>query len=116
MLVGSSSSLWKEGPAESTSAADAAVGTGESVKEAATSLFYKHSSFQSSVKSKSSQVRSAAYQTLRTYVQHIPQVSASVHYMCVFYYDLLISFVLQAEGSSIFLAPMTPDFRTVLHV
>lgn len=82
VLVGSSSSLWKEGPAESTSAASAAVGAGEAIKEAATSLFHNHKSFQSSVKSKSSQVRSAAYQTLRTYVQHIPQVHPSVHYTC----------------------------------
>ncbi|KAG0592544.1 hypothetical protein KC19_1G261500 [Ceratodon purpureus] len=74
VLVGSSSSLWKEGPAESTSAASTAVGAGEAVKEAATSLFRKHKSFQSSVKSKSSQVRSAAYQTLKTYIKHVPQV------------------------------------------
>jgi hypothetical protein len=80
VLVGSSSSVWKEGPAESTSATSAAVGAGEAVKEAATSLFHKHKSFESFVKSKSSQVRSAAYQTLRTYVQHIPQVHLSVHH------------------------------------
>lgn len=75
VLVGSTSSPLKEGPAESTSAASAAVGAGEAAKEAAISLFHKHKSFQSSVKHKSSQVRSAVYQTLRTYVQHIPQVN-----------------------------------------
>lgn len=74
LALGSTSSIWREGPAEGISLTSTAVGAGEAVKEAATSLFHKHKSLQSSVKNKSSQVRSAGYQALRTYIQHIPQV------------------------------------------
>lgn len=81
VLVGSTSSLWKEGAVESISAASAAAGTGEPVKEAATSLFFKHKFFQSFVKNKSSQVRLASYQTLLTYLQHIPEVLPSIYYL-----------------------------------
>lgn len=74
VLVGSTSSLWREGPAEGSPSIDVAQEAAEAVKEAATALFHKHKSLRSFVKHKSSQVRSAAYQALRTYIQHIPQV------------------------------------------
>ena len=113
VLVGSSSSLWKEGSAESTSAASAPVGAGEAVKVATTSLFHKHKSFESSVKSKSSQVRSAAYQTLRTYIQHIPEVYPFV----ITYMLLCVAYLFSYCKMKLFIFPdsMTPYLCTVLN-
>uniref|UniRef100_A0A7I4A3R4 E3 ubiquitin-protein ligase listerin n=1 Tax=Physcomitrium patens TaxID=3218 RepID=A0A7I4A3R4_PHYPA len=96
VLVGSTSSLWKEGAVESISAASAAAGTGEPVKEAATSLFFKHKFFQSFVKNKSSQVRLASYQTLLTYLQHIPEVFTDEENL-----DNFVKLVLGALGEKV---------------
>ena len=77
VLVGSTSSFWREGPAEGSPSMNVAEEAAEAVKEAATAIFHKHKCLRIFVKHKSSQIRSAAYQALRTYIQHIPQVPLS---------------------------------------
>lgn len=94
VLVGATSSIWREGTAEGISLTSTAVGAGEAVKEAATSLFHKHKSLQSSVKNRSSQVRSAGYQALRTYIQHIPEVFFS-YYIATDSHDVQVAAIAQ---------------------
>ncbi|KAL2613161.1 hypothetical protein R1flu_024853 [Riccia fluitans] len=71
ILVGS----LKTGPA-ATSLIDAEVATKTTVMvtEAATNLCWNHKYMREYMRSKSSRIRSAVYQALRAYIQHIPKV------------------------------------------
>ncbi|BBN16555.1 E3 ubiquitin-protein ligase listerin [Marchantia polymorpha subsp. ruderalis] len=72
VLVGS----LKTGPGrlDSPVDVDVAAKTRVLVTEAATKLCWNHKYIRDYLKSKSSRIRSAAYQALRAYIQHIPEV------------------------------------------
>ena len=70
LALGSTSSIWREGPAEGISLTGTAVEAGDSACERGSYLTLPQAqvSLQSSVKNRSSQVRSVGYQALRTYL------------------------------------------------